>query len=67
MFYKQLVELIPQSDKHSLLVTQNYEALVAGIEESALPANPIIERKKSGFDPFDPISVKLMTLGETCF
>ena len=67
MFYKQLVELIPQSDKHSLLVTQNYEALVAGIEESALPANPSSGRKKSGFDPFDPISVKLMTLGKTCF
>ena len=52
-------------------MTQNYESLVTSNEESPVKSadpinlvNPIIDKKKTGFDPFDPISVKLMTLGK---
>jgi hypothetical protein len=47
-----------QSDRESLLVTQNYELLKKSGSEQEDP-------RKSGFDPFDPISVKLLTLGES--
>jgi hypothetical protein len=33
-------------------------------EEDNKPVKPVSDRKKIGFDPFDPISVKLMTLGK---
>lgn len=45
-----------QSDRESLLITQNY--LLLKNQEAQLGS------VSAGFDPFDPISVKLLTLGE---
>ncbi len=56
-----------QSDRNSLLVTQNYNILESAKNrnenDDSSPVHPLPERKKTGFDPFDPISVKLMTIG----
>ncbi len=57
-----------QSDRNSLLVTQNYNILESAKNrnennDDSSPVHPVPERKKTGFDPFDPISVKLMTIG----
>ena len=51
-------------------MTQNYDLLESANnnrndDEDSTPVRP--ERKKTGFDPFDPISVKLMTIGNVHF